>query len=293
MTAIRLIIISLQWLIVAVCLISPVAGYACPQIGGFIDYNCDGELRVSVFGDSFVYGFGDTANGNRGGYVLRAARQLPAYRFQNLGLLGDNSVALLARLKKALEARDSDDSTYRALIDADVIFIDTGRNDRWFFGPPSQTQRNLRQISNLINTEVRAITGIAPMVITSVLMLPNRGSQGPWVKELNTLIQRSNSKSHPADLRFDLVSKRLIGSDQIHPTSQGYTALAKTFVNYMRRGLARRLSSLRPDKDGDGLYDFFEVNRYGTLSDNPDTDGDGKSDGDEVLFLKTDPLVAD
>ncbi|MDP6524726.1 MAG: OmpA family protein [Kiritimatiellia bacterium] len=47
------------------------------------------------------------------------------------------------------------------------------------------------------------------------------------------------------------------------------------------------------DRDGDGLSDAEEVDRYGTDPDNPDTDGDGLTDGQEVLKYKTDPLNPD
>jgi outer membrane protein OmpA-like peptidoglycan-associated protein len=50
---------------------------------------------------------------------------------------------------------------------------------------------------------------------------------------------------------------------------------------------------LNPDTDGDGLTDYEEVRIYGTDPLNPDTDYDGLSDGDEILIYGTDPLNAD
>jgi lysophospholipase L1-like esterase len=66
------------------------------------------------------------------------------------------------------------------------------------------------------------------------LLLPNRGSQGPWVKELNEIILESHTTAHPADLRFDQVSKRLLSPDSIHPTSKGYAAISKVFISYLK-----------------------------------------------------------
>ncbi|MFC1615504.1 FG-GAP-like repeat-containing protein [Patescibacteria group bacterium] len=43
------------------------------------------------------------------------------------------------------------------------------------------------------------------------------------------------------------------------------------------------------DRDGDGLFDFAEINFYGTDPNDPDTDDGGVNDGDEV-FRGTDPL---
>ncbi len=43
------------------------------------------------------------------------------------------------------------------------------------------------------------------------------------------------------------------------------------------------------DKDGDGLLDQDEIEKYNTNPNNPDTDGDGLFDKEEVLIYKTDP----
>ena len=48
-----------------------------------------------------------------------------------------------------------------------------------------------------------------------------------------------------------------------------------------------------PDSDGDGLTDYEEVRIYGTDPLNPDTDFDGLSDGDEIHVYGTDPLNPD
>ncbi len=48
-----------------------------------------------------------------------------------------------------------------------------------------------------------------------------------------------------------------------------------------------------PDTDGDGLTDYEEVRIYGTDPLNPDTDFDGLSDGDEIHIYGTDPLNPD
>ncbi|MFU8780900.1 MAG: OmpA family protein [Kiritimatiellia bacterium] len=50
---------------------------------------------------------------------------------------------------------------------------------------------------------------------------------------------------------------------------------------------------LNPDTDGDGLTDYEEVRIYGSDPLNPDTDFDGLSDGDEILIYGTDPLNPD
>jgi lysophospholipase L1-like esterase len=87
-------------------------------------------------------------------------------------------------------------------------------------------------------------------------MLPNRGSQGPWVKSLNDLLVGSDSLTAPADLRFDKVSKRLLLPDQLHPSPRGYSALSKTLVQYLQKVLPVRALAARDrniGKVGDGI----------------------------------------
>ncbi len=255
---------------------------ACPLKSGFTDYNCDGQIRIAVVGDSLVYGIGDTKNGGQGGYVLRTGSKLSGVEFINLGEPGLTTVRLLQDLKQAFKG-SSEKALRDGLLDTDVVILDLGRNDRWSFAEPKKIYRNLKRIAQTISAKVEVESEVAPLVVTTVLMLPNRGSQGPWVAALDKLIAAGNSQTAPSDLRFDKVSKRLLSDDQIHPTPAGYEALAKTLVKYINTKLAPLLTELRPDADADGIADFFETLRYGTDPTLYDTDGDGLSDGQEIF----------
>jgi len=252
--------------------------YACPKIGRLPDFNCDGKLRGVVLGDSLAYGFGDTVNDNKGGYVLRTQRAFPEADIENFGVQGLMTRQLVLNIEEAFSSR-GDSAMAEALVKADFVILDVGRNDRWLFGEPLAAVRNIKRAQTLIKSNVLKITGTSPLVITAVLMLPNRGSQGPWVKELDRLIAKLDSKTAPADLRFDLVSKRLLSSDQIHPTSKGYASLAQTLIKYLLKTYPKHAENLRADADQDGLYDEFESSRYGTDPTLQDTDGDGVIDG--------------
>jgi lysophospholipase L1-like esterase len=266
--------------------------FACPSKNGITDYNCDGKVVISVIGDSIAYGIGDSANAQKGGYVLRTSKQLSNIQVNNLGVPGLRSQQLLQTLKKVFKV--SSDSEWKdSLRESDIVVLDLGRNDRWLFGFPGATYRNLKKAATQIKNKVTELEGFPPLVVISVLMLPNRGSQGPWVKELNDIILKNSTLELPSDLRFDLVSKRLLSEDQIHPTSAGYKKLTATFVKYLTKALPPRMKKLRPDTDIDGLPDIFETNKYSTDPAVADTDGDLKIDGDEVFVYKTDPLVAD
>jgi len=232
---------------------------ACPSIMGIVDFNCDGKVVITIIGDSFVYGIGDTAT-LPGGYVARAAKRLYLINFHNFGYAGMQAKTLYRNLiTKGNKARNQlasvgmiEESLVKAVIQSDYVILDLGRNDRWNFEEPSVTL-------NFINRTVKIIKSLAnefagsynPLVIKAILMLPNRGSQGPWVKSLNELLLKSDSLTAPADLRFDKVSKRLLLPDQLHPSPRGYSALAQTFVQYLQKVLPARALAARNGNTGD------------------------------------------
>ena len=115
---------------------------ACPKVGNLPDFNCDGEINIVVIGDSLVSGYGDTANNNKGGYVLRAQSSLQQATVKNFGVPGLNTVQLLLNLGKAFRGT-SYLALAAALVEADLVVLDLGRNDRWFFGVPLQTFRRI------------------------------------------------------------------------------------------------------------------------------------------------------
>jgi lysophospholipase L1-like esterase len=266
--------------------------WACPAVDKIPDYNCDGKMEIVCLGDSLVSGMGDSVNGDQGGYPLRVAKTLKHSNVVNLGDPGLRTVELLLRLSR-LSRSEADPVLKESLLNADVVVLDLGRNDRWFFGPALAAYRNLKRIAQFIKQYATKHAGAPPLVVTAVMMLPNRGSQGPWVKELNGYILAGHKLSAPSDLRFDLVSKRLLTQDGIHPTSLGYDALAKTLLSYLTRTLPPRMIRLHPDTDKDDLDDLYEALKFGSDPANPDTDGDGKSDGDEVFVYHSNPLMPD
>ena len=245
-----------------------------------------------MLGDSVAYGFGDSRYNNNGGYALRLAKKLKFATVTNLAEPGLRSFELVAALRSGFKNTEQN-AMVITLRSADIVILDLGRNDRWLFGEPKATYANLKTARSLIVRNVQKLEKSAPLVVIATMMLPNRGSQGPWMKALNSLILAGNTLKYPSDLRFDLVSKRLLCADQIHPTSLGYDALARTLYDYIKKVLPRRMLKLRPDNDKDGVFDLFETIRYGTNPELLDTDQDGKSDGQEIFVSHTDPLVAD
>ena len=227
-------------------IISTAQAQDCPKVAGYTDRNCDGEFRIVFLGDSLVYGIGDSANKNKGGYVLRVAKKLKGAVVQNFGVPGATADDLLATLESGFSNSPTakTKALASAVTNADLIIVDLGRND-YFLNDrsrtPQQTLAALRGINSFIKKSVKERDEVVPYLVQAVLMLPNRTDQGVYSKGLNALILKSNSSSFPADLRFDLVSKRLLASDQIHPTPKGYDAIAKTFLTYLSKNIAAKL----------------------------------------------------
>ena len=233
-------------ILVALFVSNAAAQTTCAVANGVLDVNCDGIVRVSAVGDSIVYGIGDNANNEHGGYPLRAAKKLPNVDVINAGEPGLKVSSLLLRYSRDFKT-SAGRQEYSDLLTSDIIVLDLGRNDRWAFGPASSTYRDLKKLRTLIRAAAREEYSQTPLVVIAVLMLPNRGAQGPWVKELNQMILAGNSLANPSDLRFDLISKRLLNEDQIHPTARGYDDLAKTFIKYLTKTLPPRIKKLNPD----------------------------------------------
>lgn len=254
--------------------------HACPLVAGLPDTNCDGKIVVTVLGDSLVAGIGDSVHNNKGGYVIRAAEHFPDATFYNLGEGGATATDLIFDLERGFSGRGHR-RLITAVTTADLIVVDVGRNDQWRFKTPLATRRNLNRVHDIIQSNVKSLTGHNALVVTALLMIPKRLRQAPWIGELNGLLRSSNRKYAPTDLRFDTVPKRYLSEDRIHPTSKGYEKLASVFISYLTLKFPAHVRDIRPDRDRDGLYDEFESERYGTLPTRADTDGDGTRDGDD------------
>lgn len=239
---------KIQIITILSSLVASSTAIACPNVGRLADLNCDGRVVISVLGDSLVSGLGDTINKNKGGYVLRSQQRFPEAIFHNHGVPGLRTQPLLSRIRKAFDNYPNETMALN-LIESDLVILDIGRNDRWLMGEPSAALRNIKRARELITERVTLIGSSAPIIVTAVLIPPNRGAQGPWVKELNELIIKSGTTEYPADLRFDRVSKRLLAPDNIHPTSKGYASLTSVLSSYLLNDYKRHVINRSQQND--------------------------------------------
>lgn len=143
----------------------------CPSRYGIPDISCDDGVRVVIVGDSIVAGVGDERFGNAGGgYVTRIQESLPRVVFSGFGTPGQNSEQLYKKVKTALAKRSPSSELGQALVDADIIIIDVGRND-WFEvfkldEPPSlPTYTRLRRLQSHVRARLTLLTGRTPLVV--------------------------------------------------------------------------------------------------------------------------------
>src|SRR4051812_23987842 len=88
--------------ILTMLILASAEGSACPLVSGLVDNNCDQTVKVAVLGDSIVRGVGEIVNGRYGGYVYRLQARFTDADFINLGISGQTSHELYARLARDL-----------------------------------------------------------------------------------------------------------------------------------------------------------------------------------------------
>ena len=263
---------------------------ACPLIGGMVDFNCDGAHKVVVIGDSVVKGVGDYKYGNKGGYVLRLQKKFKKSVFVNLGKPGYSTERLYSELISKLNKKGKN-STKKSLNDADIVFIDAGRNDYFEEVTPGTTVKNLERIVAVLKNYYVQHDQVEPIIKLATLLPTTRPYQKSFIGDVNNLLIEFNSEALPVRLYFNLLSDKVISVDGIHPYSNGYKVIAKYLVQVLKGGLKQEELGDRVDDDNDGIYDIFEKSKFGTNPNKADTDSDGLKDGEEVFNTFTDPLV--
>ena len=253
------------WLVCSIFILvltNPV--YACPDINGLVDVQCDGKVLILAFGDSITQGYLDPAGL---GYPGRLAKLLKKVEVVNLGQRGENSRVGASRAQIEIDN----------FPDADYIILQEGANDYYDKTPSAQElKENLLKI-------LKVAKKTKAYVLIGSLLPTKRAFQREWVtlanKEIDSLV----------GIDFFKLGTSAIGFDGLHPLGLGYQKMAALVV----KRLKLLSKSIRPvDSDKDGLYDY-EESRNRTNKRNPDTDGDGLIDGQEVWKYKTNPRLKD
>lgn len=282
-------------LIALTLLLLPILSLACPRIGGFVDFDCNQKLKLAFIGDSIVYGVRDTDNAGAGGYVLRLSKLFPNAQFTNLGVPGFSTQEMIRKLKDGFSSAQSNE-VKRKLQDVDIIIIDIGRNDYWEKVRSEYTMANIRRIVTTLNQWFDSNRKLRPYILVSTLLPINNVSrhfQAPFIKALNERIIHSSRLNQINVLfRADTLPSSIVSHDGLHPSSAGYTVIAKYMQPLLKFLLTTTLRGLRPDTDRDGVYDIAEAWLFKTNPKDFDTDNDTFSDGYELFTSRTSPKKA-
>lgn len=281
-------------LLVGLCVICAASAstYACPLVGGLIDYNCDGKHRISVTGDSIVFGTGDELNEGVGGYVLRLEEAFKSSQTFNFGYPGITTARLLSYYKKLLVKKPRSKQVTQ-LGTSDIVIIDVGRNDYFNRNSSTLTATTIKRLVGFLQAELEKRFGSSPLFVTTVLPHSRREIDLGFIEQVNMVLLKIRGRELPAFLRFDTLDPILLGADGLHPTSAGYDVLANIASEYIAGDAQVRSRISRRDADKDGIYDIFERKKFKTSPKKPDTDLDGLTDGAEVFTHLTDPANPD
>jgi lysophospholipase L1-like esterase len=226
--------------------------WACPDIDGLVDINCDRQLTIVAFGDSITHGVGD--NYGLGGYPGRLASSYPNAFIVNAGNPGEQTTSGKVRAASVF-------ATYPYV---DYAIVLEGVNDYWGLRSVSSTVHNVRSIAGYAS----AYGGIS---LISTLTAVRRSYQQSWVRDVNNSLRAYTS------IDFYALGQGIISSDLLHPNGYGYDQMATV----ARSSLSLNSEANRPaDTDGDGLYDYKEVELGSDIFDK-DSDGDGLLDGED------------
>lgn len=239
--------------------------WACPEVNGLVDINCDEKVQIVCFGDSITRGVADSAGV---GYPGRLFGFFPDAEIINLGNPGEDTYRGVTRAASSFP---------NGFPNADYVIVLEGVNDYFVPGAnPSATRANVQTI-------VQIAKGVGAITLLGNLTAIRRNEQRSWVTSVN------NQLNPIRQIDFFSLGEGIISFDLLHPNAAGYQVMASTVADVL---LATSAQNRPADSDGDGVYDFKETQ----VGSNPfavDTDGDTLSDADEIFIYRSSPLLTD
>ncbi len=162
---------------------------------------------VLILGDSLSYGTG----AKPGQEYPALLAQTTHWQIINAGIHGDTTATGLARLPTLLDAHQPR-----------LLMIELGGNDLLRHIPAAQVEQNLNNILALakahnVEAVLVAIPAISPLM-AAVGHLSDHPMYARIAEETHTPLV--------SDVFSEVLSKRLLKSDQIHPNANGYTQVA-------------------------------------------------------------------
>ncbi len=275
------------FLLALAALSTTASALACPRINGLIDLNCDGKVKIAATGDSIVRGVGDNiGTPDSSGWVFRLKEFFPDAKIRNIGVSGTTSQRLRRLfIKNVLPGKEA----YNELDGADYILIEVGTNEYWDKLPISHTVVGIKRLIKTLKSFYSSTFFLPePIVVVATPPVSRRSFQNPFLENLAEELLALKNKLNVL-IKFHELGEGIIGKDALHPGPSGYAKMAKLVSKVVTGKLQQEAEDLRPDSDGDGIFDLFEP-AFGTDPTLPDSDSDGALDGTEIFVSFTDPL---
>lgn len=191
---------------------------------------------ISVFGDSLVYGMGDS---HEGGWVSILQKKMKDdFIFWNFGIPGDTSKDLLGRIEEELKNKK-----------ADVVIIFIGANDSQYKNessntliPQEQYKKNLKEISNFVKiyTDKIIFIGLTNMnesITTNWHYIYNFCNKN--LKKYDKVLKQFCKENNFSYIYlFDLLNISNL-SDGAHPNFNGYEKIADKVKEFLEKNILK------------------------------------------------------
>jgi acyl-CoA thioesterase-1 len=209
-------------------------------------------MRVLVYGDSIAQGFWST----RGGWVellrqhfdelaIKDLRHNTQPTIFNVGISGDTTRSLLARIEPETKARKWPD-------DPQIVIIAIGTNDDLFEGnrqwvSPSEFESNLENLISTLQPSVQNIMFVGNVAVDEELTTPvfwgNYTYTNEQLKKYEQIVERVAQKHSVAFVPiFDRFlaeqQKRNLLADGLHPNEEGHKFIASLVLPELEKLLA-------------------------------------------------------
>ena len=197
--------------------------------------------RILVFGDSIAYGAWDS----EGGWVERLKRYAHTQTVKtqgdaklqviNLGIGGDTSAAILARIESEITARYSPNWPF-------MFVLSVGTNDgREKDGTPEITadeyRQNLHRIFEILQTFTNdvIVLGLPPLGVAE-LTFKNTIYRDATIQQYDEILKEAatNHSAPYIDTRAHFAGKEnLFAFDDLHPNDKGHELIASLIQRYL------------------------------------------------------------
>lgn len=174
------------------------------------------DATVLILGDSLSYGTGASPGED---YVTQVA-QHTGWKMINAGVPGDTTGGGLARLPSLLEEYQPQ-----------LVIVELGGNDLLRQAPVNQIEENLRSILALAKANGSKTVLVAIPEISALAAMFNDLSDHP----LYARIAEQTATPLVPNVFSDVLSKRELKSDQIHPNARGYHLVAEKMVESLKQ----------------------------------------------------------